>query len=170
MTIMTVITTVQKSEKHLCWCMSITMTKEHHTMLRKDVMKSIFLARHNSWEPACNITHSLLLTSSIVSLAVPPEIVPFSFGADTVNEGEFAQLVCIIRKGDEPLSITWSLKGDIISSSPDLSTTMLGRRTSMLTISAVSHSQVGQYTCRATNPAGSVTHSAHLVVNGNKRL
>ena len=101
---------------------------------------------------------------------MPPEIVPFSFGADTVNEGEFAQLVCIIRKGDEPLRITWSLKGDIISSSPDLSTTMLGRRTSMLTISSVSHRHVGQYTCRATNPAGSVTHSANLVVNGKQRL
>ena len=100
---------------------------------------------------------------------MPPEIVPFSFGSETVNQGEFAQLVCIIRKGDEPLSITWSLKGDIIASEPDLSTTMLGRRTSMLTISSVSHRHVGEYTCRASNPAGSTTHAAHLVVNGNYR-
>ena len=102
----------------------------------------------------------------IVSLSVPPEIVPFSFGAKTVDAGDFAQLICVINKGDEPLSITWSLKGDIIASEPDLSTTMLGRRTSMLTISSVSHRHIGDYTCRATNPAGSTTHSAQLKVNG----
>lgn len=70
-------------------------------------------------------------------------------------------------KGDEPITINWSLKGDVISSDPELSTTMLGTRTSMLTISSVSHRHIGTYTCRATNPAGSVTHSANLNVNGN---
>ena len=48
------------------------------------------------------------------SFVEPPEIVPFSFGETAINQGEFAQLTCVIRKGDKPLSITWSLKGDII--------------------------------------------------------
>ena len=69
-------------------------------------------------------------------------------------------------KGDEPISINWSLKGDVISSDPQISTTMLGTRTSMLTISSVSHRHIGTYTCRATNPGGSVTHTATLNVNG----
>ena len=68
--------------------------------------------------------------------------------------------------GDEPITLSWSLKGDIISSDPDISTTMLGSRTSMLTISSVSHRHIGTYTCRATNPGGSITHSASLLVNG----
>ena len=97
----------------------------------------------------------------------PPLIVPFSFGVDTVNQGSFAQLVCVVMNGDEPISITWSLKGDVISSDTDLTTTMLGTRTSMLTIGSVSHRHTGTYTCRASNPAGSVTHSANLKVNGN---
>ena len=48
----------------------------------------------------------------------PPEIVPFTFGDDTVNEAEFAQLTCAVRRGDKPISITWSLKGNVISSDP----------------------------------------------------
>ena len=96
----------------------------------------------------------------------PPEIVPFTFGSDTINQGEFAQLICVVRKGDMPITLSWSLKGDAISSDPDLSTTMLGQRTSMLTISSVNYRHSGTYTCRATNPGGSVTHTATLNVNG----
>ena len=83
-----------------------------------------------------------------------------------VNEGNLAQLFCVTN-GDEPISIKWNLKGDVISSDPNLSTTMLGTRTSMLTISSVGYQHIGTYTCRATNPAGSVTYSAELRVNGN---
>ena len=54
-----------------------------------------------------------------------------------------------------------------MSSDPDLSTTMLGKRTSMLTIASVSYRHSGTYTCRASNPAGSSDYSSDLVVNGN---
>ena len=83
-----------------------------------------------------------------------------------MNQGEFAQLMCVIRKGDMPLSITWSLKGDIISSDPVLTTTMIGLQTSLLTISSVDYQHSGVYTCRAENKAGITSHSAELLVNG----
>ena len=97
----------------------------------------------------------------------PPEIVPFTFGEKAINQGEFAQLTCVVRKGDKPLSITWSLKGDIISSDPTLSTTMLGTQASMLVISSVDYHHSGVYTCRAENAAGVTSYSAELLVNGN---
>jgi len=97
----------------------------------------------------------------------PPEIVPFSFGVQSVNQGDFAQLICVVMRGDEPITLSWSLKGDIISSDPVLKTTMLGTRTSMLTISEISYRHSGTYTCRASNMAASVTYSANLTVNGN---
>ena len=67
-----------------------------------------------------------------------------------------------------PLTITWSLKGDIINSDPTLTTTMLGTQASILMISSVDYQHSGVYTCRAENPAGITTHSAELKVNGNE--
>jgi hypothetical protein len=96
----------------------------------------------------------------------PPQIGPFSFPADVVDEGSFAQVTCSVTKGDEPLTITWSLHGAVISSEPSLTTTMIGTRTSILIIGSVGYRHSGIYTCRAMNPAGSVTHSAELKVNG----
>ena len=94
-------------------------------------------------------------------------MVPFTFGDRPVNQGDFVQLTCNVRRGDKPLSLTWSLKGDIISSDPVLTTTMIGQQTSMLIISSVDYQHSGVYTCRAENPAGVATYSAELNVNGN---
>ena len=91
---------------------------------------------------------------------------PFDFGAEVVNQKEFAQLSCVVRKGDEPLSITWSLKGDDISSDPALSTNAIGTRMSLLVITSVEYRHSGVYTCRAENPAGIATYSTTLKVNG----
>ena len=96
----------------------------------------------------------------------PPHIVPFSFGREVVDEGDFAQVTCSINKGDEPLTITWSLKGDIISSGPSLTTSMIGTRTSILIINSVGYRHSGIYTCHASNKAGSTTHATELRVNG----
>ena len=84
-----------------------------------------------------------------------------------MNEGQFAQVVCIVTKGDEPLTITWALHGQIVSSEAGLSTTTLGTRTSMLTIQSVGYRHSGQYTCTASNKAGARSQSVILKVNGN---
>ena len=67
-----------------------------------------------------------------------------------------------------PVTITWSLKGQKLNSGPSITTTMVGTRTSMLIISSVDFTHIGEYTCRATNNAGSVIHSAALRVNGKR--
>ena len=96
----------------------------------------------------------------------PPSIVPFSFGREVIDSGDFAQLTCVVSSGDMPVTITWSLKGKELNSGPSISTTQLGKRASILVISSVDFTHIGEYTCRATNPAGSVTHAAVLNVNG----
>ena len=71
-----------------------------------------------------------------------------------------------IKRGDKPYHVTWNLKGDIVSSDPDLTTTMLGTQASILTINNVGYRHSGTYTCRAENAAGISTYSAELKVNG----
>ena len=105
--------------------------------------------------------------TEIILFTEKPDILPFSFGRDILNQGDFAQITCVVTRGDRPLSITWSLKGDKISSDPTLSTTMLGTQASILVISSVDYHHSGVYTCRAENDAGISTYSAELLVNGN---
>lgn len=83
-----------------------------------------------------------------------------------MNEGEFVQLTCNVKRGDEPLTITWSLKGDEISSEPEITTTMFGNRISMLIISSVGYRHSGEYICNARNKAGVDSYSTQLHVNG----
>jgi len=91
---------------------------------------------------------------------------PLSFGKDVVDEGDFGQLVCTVIRGDEPLSFTWSLQGAVVSSEPGLTTSQLGSRTSILMINSVGHRHSGAYTCNVSNPAGTLSSTAELKVNG----
>ena len=92
---------------------------------------------------------------------------PLTFGTEVLDEGQFGQVICIVTKGDEPLTITWALHGEIVSSDPGLTTTSLGTRSSMLTIQSVGYRHSGTYTCTATNKAGSTSQAVELQVNGN---
>lgn len=120
------------------------------------------------WEKDDRFRHCFTKVSeNSIFVTEPPRIVPFSFGSDVVDEGAYAQLTCSVSHGDEPISITWSLKGDVVSSEPTISTSMFGTRTSILLISSVGYRHSGDYTCTARNQAGVVSYSTTLKVNGD---
>ena len=98
--------------------------------------------------------------------AEPPELSPLSFGGDILNEGDFAQASCIVRKGDQPLAISWSFHGSNITSELGIVITPLGVRGSSLMIPSVGHKHRGTYTCKASNAAGVRTEQVDLNVNG----
>ena len=108
------------------------------------------------------LTFSLLISPS----AEPPELSPLSFGGDILNEGDFAQASCIVRKGDQPLAISWSFHGSNITSELGIVITPLGVRGSSLMIPTVGHKHRGTYTCKASNAAGVRTEIVDLNVNG----
>lgn len=84
-----------------------------------------------------------------------------------MDEGGFAQLSCIVTTGDEPLTISWSFHGGIITSDLGIIITPIGTRGSMLIISNVGHKHRGNYTCTAKNSAGTRSSTVELNVNGN---
>ena len=109
-------------------------------------------------------TFSFFLNYSILEA---PQILPLSFGADILDEGSFAQVSCIVAKGDQPLKISWSFHGaDILSSELGITTIPLGPSGSALLISRVGHRHRGIYTCKASNEAGNKTETVELRVNG----
>ena len=87
-----------------------------------------------------------------------------------MNEGDFAQISCVITSGDQPVTLAWSFHGEGDSgktlSDDGIAITNIGKRMSMLVIDQVRSSHQGNYTCRATNPAGTRSHTAQLNVNG----
>ena len=107
-----------------------------------------------------------LLCHLISPSAEPPELSPLSFGGDILNEGDFAQASCIVRKGDQPLAISWSFHGSNITSELGIVITPLGVRGSSLMIPTVGHKHRGTYTCKASNAAGVRTERVDLNVNG----
>ncbi|XP_043478457.1 Down syndrome cell adhesion molecule-like protein Dscam2 isoform X47 [Leptopilina heterotoma] len=101
-----------------------------------------------------------------VQVMVTPQISPFTFGEEPVNAGEMASVQCAIGKGDLPLEISWMFDGRPIEF--DQSDTIKidnGNRRKLLTIESVSARHAGEYTCVASNLAGSVSRSANLVIN-----
>lgn len=100
-----------------------------------------------------------------IQFLVFPHIIPFSL-EEEVNNGESVQLNCHVSKGDLPLTIRWSFHGEALSSHMGISTTKIGDRTSLLTISSAMAAHNGNYTCTASNAAGNVSHTATVHVNG----
>ena len=85
-----------------------------------------------------------------------------------MDEGDFVHVSCIVTRGDLPLTISWSLQGDIVGANNGIVTSQAGPRASFLSIAAVSHAHMGIYTCKATNEAGSNSFATELKVNGTK--
>lgn len=123
-----------------------------------------------------------------VSIKVRPSIEPFSIGR-SLREGQRASIMCTISSGDLPISILWfkdnrplgapqvaeqtvgqfadehqpqhqqvSLDGVRVSRVSDYSSTLLFESL------RVQHS--GNYTCLARNDAGSSSHQAPMIVQG----
>lgn len=99
-----------------------------------------------------------------------PQIMPFGFGEDSANAGDFITAQCAVMKGDSPIAISWQFNNTDIVSNDGIMISMRGRRISDMTIEAVRAEHSGAYTCVASNAAGLVNHTAYLHVNGINKL
>lgn len=97
---------------------------------------------------------------------VLPQVHPFDFGEEQINSGESVSLTCSISKGDLPVEIDWLYNNKTIREAEGVSATKVGKKVSTLTIDNVQDFNIGEYTCTATNGAGTTRYSTYLHVNG----
>lgn len=102
--------------------------------------------------------------------AVAPQILPFDFGEEEINLGDFASLQCSVHKGDLPITIKWLHNNISIDYTDGILVTKAGKKVSTVTIDSVQGHHAGEYSCVAENKAGIATFSVHLQVNGIQRF
>lgn len=91
----------------------------------------------------------------------------FTFGDGPANSGDPVSTMCTVIKGDFPMKINWKHNGDPIGyENRDISISKISRHMSVISIESVSARHAGEFTCVATNGAGSMSQSAMLIVNG----
>ncbi|XP_068899409.1 cell adhesion molecule Dscam1 isoform X6 [Tenebrio molitor] len=100
-----------------------------------------------------------------VQVMVVPQILPFSFGEDTMNTGDSTSLTCTISKGDLPVQISWSHNNKTLTNDGNIAILKMSKKISTLSIDSAQAEHVGEYTCTAQNSAGSTSYSAFLNVN-----
>lgn len=102
----------------------------------------------------------------VIFLLVAPRITPFAFEDSPINAGEYTTIQCAVPNGDLPINVEWKFNGNSLKQYSEITISKAGRRGSLLTIESVSHNLAGNYTCIASNKAGSYQHTAELLVNG----
>lgn len=84
--------------------------------------------------------------------------------------GDDVQVNCYVSRGDEPVSVSWTLNGEPLTDSrAGVQILNVGSKTSLLTLNNVNHRSDGEYRCWASNPAGAVSFPANLTVLGKTR-
>ncbi|KAH7975126.1 hypothetical protein HPB49_024198 [Dermacentor silvarum] len=111
---------------------------------------------------ATNAAGSDSATSQLLVTDIP-KLVPFSFPKEQ-QIGAAVAVTCIASRGTQPLLLTWLKNGLPINPRGNAAPKMLSASISALTIDRVDADDVANYTCRATNAAGSDSHTAELVV------
>lgn len=97
---------------------------------------------------------------------MPPKIAPFDFGDEPASFGESASVQCLLLLGDSPVNFKWFFNGKPITQMSGISTVMIGKKLSVMSIESVNGKHAGNYTCQTANKAATVNYIAELVVNG----
>lgn len=95
-----------------------------------------------------------------------PQILPFSFGEDTMNTGDSTSLMCSISKGDLPIEIFWFHNNRTLKPDGNIAILKTSKKISTLSFDSLQAEHIGQYTCLAKNQAGFTRFSTYLSVNG----
>ena len=109
---------------------------------------------------------SVVILLFIIS-SEPPVLLPINFGSDVFMEGDLVQSNCVLQKGDKPAVMSWLFNNQLITNTnDDINIANLGSRTSILTIDSVKGYNQGNFSCVASNLAGTYAVHSTLIVQG----
>ncbi len=93
---------------------------------------------------------------------------PFDLSDEAITSGQPVTIQFTVSEGDMPINFRWAFHGKELSSQMGITTVRLNARVSLLSIDSIAAGHAGDYTCTAQNSAGSVNHTATLLVQGLK--
>lgn len=95
----------------------------------------------------------------------PPQVSQFTL-PESLRAGSRVAVQCVVVHGDPPVKLSWLHDGAPALSTPGVTVTPLGQYVLALVIEQLRQEHSGNYTCRASSPAATSSHSATLRVNG----
>ncbi|XP_049514067.1 titin-like [Dermacentor silvarum] len=113
-----------------------------------------------------NVAGSDSATSKLLvkAPADAPSVHPFAFPKDH-QRGRTVAVTCIVNQGTPPFSFAWSKDGRPLQAGREKPVSkMITESVSVLTVPNVGAEDVGNYTCSASNAAGSASFTAELLV------
>lgn len=93
-------------------------------------------------------------------------LLPFKFPTD-LSLGEDAVFTCVVKRGDAPVAVRWLKNGRALRETERVVVNVVSDRLSTLTIRRIEAGDVGNYSCVASNPAGTAAIADTLVVTGD---
>ena len=119
-------------------------------------------------------------SSLYLSVQMKPVIEPFTF-SKSLQEGQRYNVLCSVTRGDSPLTVKWFKDGRVLNSpSPnhqlniasheylDISVLPITEYSSTLIFESLRPDHSGNYTCQASNRAGSVAVTQSMIVHGKR--
>ena len=91
---------------------------------------------------------------------------PFVFEDGPASSGQDISIQCMTPEGDLPLEIYWFLNNKSVVEYSGITTARVGKRNMVLNIESVAAEHSGNFSCIASNKAGSVSYTTDLKVNG----
>ncbi|XP_046662354.1 Down syndrome cell adhesion molecule-like protein Dscam2 isoform X5 [Homalodisca vitripennis] len=100
-----------------------------------------------------------------VQVIVPPKIMPIQSMTNLLREGMRAAISCQILEGDLPINFRWERDGGMRELGLGASTRRVDEYSSSLVIERVTAAHTGNYTCIASNVAGTEKFTVPVTVN-----
>ena len=112
--------------------------------------------------------NSCLFYTNFISyfITVAPKVVPFT-APSNLQQGDRATLTCTVARGDSPLTLMWMKDGEPIPRGKSSYKVLnFDEFNSMLTLESLNLEHIGNYSCRASNTAGTSSVETQLIVYG----